>query len=160
MKIPIPGSGFHTLGLSMTSMMELSNPNDIPVIAPVELKRFQYIVQRMIGKLALAAIPSARTERKATFIDCANKASRIEMTATPTEANRATSTCCFPVIFPSLMISPYISCAKADADVKTRPDTTAKIVANATAETNANKNSPPMVNARVERPCFQLGLHR
>ncbi len=70
------------------------------------------------------------------------------MTATPTEAIRATSICCFSVIFPSLMISPYISCAKADADVKTRPDTTAKIVANATAETNANKNSPPMVNAR------------
>ena len=68
-KIPIPGSGFHTLGLSMTSMMELSNPNNISVIAPVALKRFQYIVQRMIGKLALAAIPSARTERKATFID-------------------------------------------------------------------------------------------
>ncbi len=63
-----PTFGLHTLGLSATRIILPSKPTSMPVMAPAILKRFQYTVNQMTGKLELAATVNANDERKATFI--------------------------------------------------------------------------------------------
>ena len=60
----------------------------------------------MTGRFALAAIPSAKTDKKATFNFWATSARRIDTMATATEEIRATIICFLSVIFPFLMICP------------------------------------------------------
>ena len=69
-----------------TRTSELTRPTTIPEMAPVVLKRFQKIVNRITGRFALAATAKARDTRNATFIFCANNARIMDNTATPIDA--------------------------------------------------------------------------
>lgn len=63
-KMAAPASGDQTFGLIATRIRELSKPTSIPVTAPVVLNRFQKIVNKMIGKFALAATAKASATKR------------------------------------------------------------------------------------------------
>lgn len=95
--IAAPSTGDQTLGLRNTSNKELTSPTNMPVTAPVVLKRFQNTVKTMMGRLALAATAKASETRKATFMFWANKARMMERMDTPMDAQRAATTCSLSV---------------------------------------------------------------
>src|SRR5215213_10140099 len=81
------GSGFGpviTLGLSMIRTTQEIRPTRMPITAPVVLNRFQKIVSRITGTLALAATAKASATRNATFRFCAGIARSIAATEIPT----------------------------------------------------------------------------
>ena len=55
-KIAFPATGFQTFGLNATRTIADTSPTIIPEIAPVVLKRFQYIVNKITGRFALAQL--------------------------------------------------------------------------------------------------------
>src|SRR5919107_3983045 len=64
------GSGFGpviTFGLSMIRTTQEIRPTRMPITAPVVLNRFQNMVSRITGTLALAATAKARATRNATL---------------------------------------------------------------------------------------------
>src|SRR5215210_1568332 len=81
------GSGFGpviTFGLRMIRTMQENKPTSMPVTAPVVLNRFQNMVSRITGTLALAATAKARATRNATLRLCAGIARSIAATEMPT----------------------------------------------------------------------------
>ncbi len=62
--IAFPATGFHTFGLNATRTIADTRPAIIPEMAPVVLKRFQYIVNNITGKFALAATANANETKK------------------------------------------------------------------------------------------------
>ena len=85
-KIAFPATGFQTFGLNATRTIADTSPTIIPEIAPVVLKRFQYIVNKITGRFALAATANANDTKNATFNVWANNASMIDNIATPIDA--------------------------------------------------------------------------
>src|SRR5699024_9745706 len=77
-----PSTGENTLGLIETRMSAESKPVNKADMAPAVLKRFQYTVYKITGKLALAAIQNAKETRNATFKYWAPNARIIDRTDT------------------------------------------------------------------------------
>ena len=72
-------------------------------------------------------------------------ASKIATVPMPKAAIRTTRNSSFSLAFPFLNTLAYKSCATDEAEVRVSPATTARIVANATAEINASSTEPPSV---------------
>jgi hypothetical protein len=114
-------------------------------VAPTVLKRRQNRLNSRAGRLADAATAKASATRNAMFSRWAGMASKIATVPMPKAAIRTTRNSSFSLAFPFLNTLAYKSCATDEAEVRVRPATTARIVANATAEINASSTEPPSV---------------
>ena len=64
MKIALPGTGLHTLGLTATRMSALRSPTSIPITAPEVLNLLQNTVNTSTGRFALAATAKAKSHQE------------------------------------------------------------------------------------------------
>src|ERR671920_1520320 len=94
------------------------------------------------GRFADAATAKARATRNAMLRFCDGIASAIEMPPITKAAILATRISSRSEAVPFLATLAYRSCATDDAEVRVRPATTARIVANATAEISARSTAP------------------
>src|SRR5215203_2329731 len=126
-------------------------------VAPMVLKRFQKRLYNNAGRLADAATAKASATRKAMFSRCAGMASKIATAPMPKAAIRATINSLLSDACPFLNTLAYRSWATEDAEVRVRPATTARIVANATAEIKASRTDPPSVPSPPPTACANRG---
>jgi hypothetical protein len=134
-----------TLGPIRISAIELTSPVARPAIAPAAVNLRQYRASRIAGRLAEAATANASATRNATLAfgpssdrdrdrERADRERRDPRDRTSSPSRRSLPRC-------STLIQK--SCANdVDAEIVS-PATTARIVANAIAATNAKNSSPP-----------------
>src|SRR3954471_15189038 len=111
--------------------------------APVVLNRFQNSEYRIVGRFADAATANASATRNATLMPLTRMPPMIATAPMTTAVYRATLTSWSGSVLPSLITLAYTSWAKEADAVIVRPATTARIVANATAEISPSRISPP-----------------
>ncbi len=144
-------------GDTSTSPIAVSVPTIMPSTMPPVLQRFQNSVSSTQGKLADDATAKASATRWATFWPFDRMPIVIAMAPTITVAIRAARTCSCCDTW-SLRITPtYRSCAIAEAAASTSPATTATIVANATAATNARNRLPSIESGPPPTYCASSG---
>src|SRR3954471_14265929 len=128
-----PGAPPQTIGLMMISARADPRPAATPQIAPVVLKRRQLSASTSAGKLALAAIANARPTMNDTLRPSPPRmATSIAIAPMTTEAILAAMTSSRSESRPLRMMLDQMSWATALEAERTRPATTARIVANAT----------------------------
>ena len=100
------------------------------------------------GKLAQEATPKASATMKATFIFSNAMPSSTATTPRHRVAILETRISFSSLAWPFMMTRAYRSCEMAEAPASARPATTARMVANATAERKPNSRLPPAALAR------------
>ena len=108
----------------------------------------QYIDMNSTGKLAHEATPNASATMKATFIVSNAMPSSTATTPRPKVAILETRISFSSVALPFMMTRAYKSCEMAEAPANAKPATTAKIVANATADKKPSNKLPPAALAK------------
>ncbi len=138
----------HTVGLTITSAIEVNVPISTPVTAPDVLNLRHVSASSSAGNIALAATANARPTMNDTFRP-SPPITAIEIAIAPiaNAAIFATQTSSFSESVPRRTMFDHTSCATAPEAEITRPATTARIVANATAAMIARNRSPPKVPA-------------
>src|SRR5690625_5522364 len=102
----------------VSNISEETKPAIIPIIAPVGVKRFQYIVNNNTGKLLAAATMKVSDTRKVTLIFSSRRANKVEIIPIESAVQRAAHNCSFSVDIPFLIIWWYTSCENAVVDRK------------------------------------------
>src|SRR5699024_9025257 len=95
------------------------------------------------GRLLDAATMNVNETRKVTLIFFNPNANIVEIIPIPNTVHCAARNCSFSVVCPFLIRWWYISCEKCVVADVIKHTTNATTVVNTTAETNANKKSPP-----------------
>jgi hypothetical protein len=144
-------------GETSTRPIAASVPTTRPATTPPVLQRFQYSVSSTTGRLADAATANASATRCATFWPLARIPIRIATTPTISEQMRAAFNSSSDVALSPLITPTQMSCDIADAAASTRPATTATMVANATAATNASIRLPRIESFPPPRYCASSG---
>lgn len=111
--------------------------------APRVLRPFQYIDSSSTGKLELAAMAKARPTMNATFSFSNATPSTMATTPMQTVAILDTSNSVRWLTRPWATTLAYRSWLMAEAPDSVRPETTARMVANATAEMKPSSKLPP-----------------
>ena len=130
----MPNVASHTEGDTTVKPTDEIRPKKPPITAPLVVQSFHSTDMNNTGKLADAAIAKANDTMKAMF--CFSKAMPNTTAITP-NANvvmRETRSSAALSAWPLWNTVLYRSCDTADAPDSVKPATTAKIVANATAE--------------------------
>src|SRR5690625_6875238 len=81
----------------VSNISEETKPAIIPIIAPVGVKRFQYIVNNNTGKLLAAATMKVSDTRKVTLIFSSRRANKVEIIPIESAVQRAAHNCSFSV---------------------------------------------------------------
>ena len=151
----------HTGLERMISTAEEIRPASMPVIAPVVLNSRHHSASSSAGNVTLEAKQNARPTSTETLNSAPpTSASPIASTPIATAATLATQTSSFSESRPLRTTLDHTSCATApDAEI-TRPATTARIVASATAEMIARKMSPPALPSPPPRFLASSGIAR
>src|SRR5439155_26131560 len=150
----LPSVASHTEGETMVKATEEMRPRNPPMTAPLVVQSFHNTDMNSTGKFAEAAMAKARATMNAIF--CLSKAMPSATAITPSAivVNRDTLSSDALSAFPFLNTVAYRSCETADAPESVRPATTARIVANATAEIKPKKILPPIAFATSTAAMF------
>src|SRR5690606_25119373 len=144
----MPKVSTHTALDSTIKVTAVTRPATPPITAPRVVKPFQNMDNTSTGKLAHAATENARPTMKATFC-FSNRIPRIiAKIARPKVASLDIRSSDSGVVWPFFNTLAYKSCEIAEAPDRVRPATTARMVANATAEMKPMNRSPPTASDR------------
>src|SRR5690606_8267772 len=144
----LPSVTSHTDGDTTVSATAVIRPRKPPIVAPPVVQSFHSTDMNSTGKLAEAAIAKASDTMKAMFC-FSNAIPSTTATAPSTRVvMRDTLSSEAESALPFLNTVAYRSCDTAEAPDRVRPATTARIVANATAEMKPRNTLPPTALAR------------
>ena len=136
------------VGPRIISVTALTRPSQPPIMAPRVVSFFQYIESSRTGKLQLAAMENARPTMKAMFCFSNRMPRPIASTPRATVVIFDTRISSLSLALPLRHTLAYRSWDTAEAPARVRPATTARMVANATAEMKPRNTLPPTALAR------------